>query len=206
MNKASFKRCHEEFDAWMLIYGEMLKRLVEAKRVVRTKPEKLEIVEAFVRRCTVRWELLVTWDMLTSLNRDCSQYAMALGLKLPRHLSYDECKAILYGPRYLDFKGTEDILRFSKKYLVPALNPFLAVPKGVRDRIDEFLLVRNVLAHYSDASIRSYKTLMKDTYDYSRIPEPGAFLISVQSSGQYRWGEYILNFLQASEKMLQSVS
>ncbi len=70
MNKASFKRCHEEFDSWMLIYGDILKRLVEAKRVVRTKPEKLEIVEAFVLRCTVRWELLVTWDMLTSLNHD----------------------------------------------------------------------------------------------------------------------------------------
>jgi hypothetical protein len=55
MNKANFKLNHEEFVAWMMTYAELMKRLVEAKHVVRNRFEKLEIVEAFVLRCAVRW-------------------------------------------------------------------------------------------------------------------------------------------------------
>jgi len=154
MNKANFKPNHEEFVAWMMTYAELMKRLVEAKRVVRNRFEKLEIVEAFVLRCAVRWELLVVTDMLTSLNRDSSKYASTLGLRLRKHLSYDECKAVLYGPRYLDFKSVDDILSFSKKYLIAKLNPFLAIAKPCRTKIDEFLTIRNFLAHYSDYAKR----------------------------------------------------
>lgn len=205
MRKASFQKNHEEFDAWMLIYGELLKRLVEAKRVIRIKYEKLEIVEAFVLRCAVRWELLITADIITSLNRDSSQYGSALGLRLRKHLSYDECKAMLYGPRYLDFKSVDDIINFSKKYLSLTENPFQSITNVSRKKINEFLTIRNFLTHYSDFAKRSYINLMKNTYKYRRAPEPGAFLIAVNNSGQYRWGEYIINFLQASADMLKTV-
>ena len=205
MNKANFQTNHEEFDSWMFTYGDLIKRLVEARRVVRTRFEKLELVEAFVLRCAVRWELLVVSDMITSLNRDSSKYASSLGLRLRKHLSYDECKAILYGPRYLDFKSVDDILSFSKKYLVPQLNPFTAITKACRTKIDEFLTIRNFLAHYSDFAKRSFQNLMKKAYNYRHVPEPGAFLISVMPSGQYRWGNYLLTFLKASGDMLGSV-
>jgi hypothetical protein len=204
MNKSSFKKNHEAFDTSMNIYRDMLNRFLCTPSIIRTRQEKHEIVEAFVLRCSVRWELLMTWDILTSLNRDSSQYATALGLKLRQHLPYDECKAILYGPRFLDFKGTQDVLSFSRKYLVPALNPFPAIGSYKR-KIDEFLLIRNLLAHQSDVSLRSYRKLLTDVYEYKRVPEPGTFLTAINALGRYTWEGYFAIFLKVSQDMLASV-
>jgi len=46
---------------------------------------------------------------------------------------------------------------------------------------------------------------MRNTYGYKRVPEPGAFLISVIDGGQYRWGNYLMNFIKASNDMLGSI-
>jgi hypothetical protein len=127
MKKANFDTSHTEFETWIMWYGNFLKRLIEAQRIVRTKVEKLELVEALVLRCAVRWEVLVQEDIITSLNRDSSAYASALGLRLRKHLSRDECKATLVGHRYLDFRSVADIKRFGKNYLSSAHNPFRAI-------------------------------------------------------------------------------
>ena len=156
MKKSNFDINHIEFINWISWYGDFLQRLIESKRVVRTKFEKLELLEAFILRASVRWEVLVRNDIITSLNRDSSEYAKALNLKLRKHLSRDECKAILYGHRYLDFKGIDDLKSFGKKYLVQKFNPFEAIKKADAQKINEFLIMRNLLAHYSDLALRSY--------------------------------------------------
>ena len=95
MRKADFNTNHTEFENWTVWYGSFLKRLIEAKRIIKTKEEKLELVEALVLRCAVRWELLVEKDIVTSLNQNSSAYASALNLRLRKHFSWDECKAML---------------------------------------------------------------------------------------------------------------
>jgi hypothetical protein len=90
MRKADFTKNHDEFEWWVLWYGDFLKRVIEAKRVIRTRFEKQELVEAMVLRCAVRWEFLVIEDIITSLNRDSTAYAKALNLRLRRHPSRDE--------------------------------------------------------------------------------------------------------------------
>jgi len=207
MRKANFATSHTEFETWIMWYGNFLRRLIEAQRIVRTKGEKLELVEALVLRCAVRWEVLVQEDIITSLNRDSSGYASALGLRLRKHLSRDECKAMLVGHRYLDFRSVADIKRFGKNYLSSAHNPFRAISSQCAEKIDEFMTMRNVLAHYSDFAWRSYHRFMQSKYNYKRVPEPGEFLIRPNTrSHEYRGSEYLRAFLQCSEDMRAAVS
>ena len=82
MRKIDFKIQHDEFEDWLVWYGDFIKKLIEARNVVKTKFEKLEILEALVSRCAVRWEVLIEEDIITSLNRDSSAYAKAVALAL----------------------------------------------------------------------------------------------------------------------------
>jgi len=206
MRKADFNKNHASFDDWLLWYGDFLKRIIEAKRVIGSRFEKSELVEALVLRCAARWEVLVTEDIITSLNRDSSAYAEALDLRLRAHLSRDECKAMLLGQRYLDFRSVQELIGFGKKYLAPAFNPFAGIKRPQATKINEFLIMRNVLAHYSDYAWRPYYKFMKNRYRYDRVPEPGAFLIAVTYEGEYRWSEYIRGFLRASQEMIKEVT
>ncbi len=207
MRKADFERNHLEFEYWIGWYGDFLLKLIETKHVVKTKTEKLELVEALVLRCATRWEVLVSADLVAGLNRDPSAYADSVGLRLRKHLSYDESEAIIIGHRYLDFKSVGDSKRFAKKYLVSQYNPFQAITSKMEKRIDEFMTMRNLLAHYSHYAWRSYRKMMTREYSYERVREPGAFLITVnRRTDYYRWSEYLDNFLHCSEKMRETVT
>lgn len=205
MRKCDFVSNHAEFCTWIEWYGDFLARLVAARRVIRNKFEKLELIEAFVLRTAVRWEVLLSADIVASLNRDASRYAEALGLRLRKHLTRDECKAMLFGQRYIDFRNVDDARAFGKKYLVDRFNPFPAIAASDGKRIDEFLVIRNLLAHYSDFARRPYERIMRDVYSYTRIPEPGAFLMAQTQKHEYRWSVYLRAFLQAATDMTARV-
>jgi hypothetical protein len=204
MKKCDFKGNHAEFNSWIAWYGEFIKRIIVSERVIRTREEKKELIEAIVLRIACRCEVLIEEDIVASINRDSSAYARALNLRLRPHRTRDECKAMVMGHRFLDFKSVGDVRSFGKRYLASTSNPFGAIPAAVGDVIDEFLTMRNLLAHYSDYSWRSYYGFMKKKYRYARVPEPGAFLISSDRRG-YRWTKYLLAFLEASDKMLKAV-
>jgi len=202
MRKADFKKNHLEFERWIIWYGDFLKKLIEAKKVVTSDFEKMELVEALVLRCAVRWEVLIEDDIIASLNHDSSAYANNLGLRLRKHLTRDESEAMIIGHRYMDFKSVADVKKFAKKYLVPKYNPFEHIPSPNAEKIDEFMIFRNFLAHYSGYSKRAYRKMMVKKYSYTRVPEPGAFLIKVNpKTHAYRWSDYLVNFLRCSEKM-----
>ncbi len=206
MKKSDFYTSHIEFLEWIVWYGNFLKRLIEAKRIIRTKFEKLELMEALVLRVSVRWEILIIQNIITSLNKDSTIYSSVLGLRLRKHLSRDEIKAILIGHRYIDFRNVEEVKSFRKKYLSPAYNPFKVISKSDARKINEFLIMRNLLAHYSDFARRTYNQFMKNKYKYQHIPEPGSFLLAITPSGEYRWSQYLRTFGDVSDVMLKSVT
>jgi hypothetical protein len=207
VRKANFRSNHREFDSWIRWYGRFIQKLLSAQRVVRYKGEKLELLEALVHRVSVRWELLVEQDIIISLNHDASTYAKALGLKLRRHLTMNECEAILTGFRYLDFKGVGDVKGFGKKYLVERYNPFRAISADHTRQIDEFLVMRNLLAHYSRRAWMSYRHAIRTNHRLQRVREPGEFLAAVNPrTRRYRWDDYLRNFLDASSQMLAAVT
>jgi hypothetical protein len=203
MRKADFKRNHEMFEEWIDWYGYFLNDIIAAKRVVRTKEQKTELLEALALKCATRWEELVEVDIITSLNRDSSVYASALGLNLKKHLSWDMCKAMVCGHRYVDFRSVGEIKGFARNYLSADCNPFEAITSDLVKKIDEFIIIRNYIAHGSDYAMRAYRRLMKTNYKLKRIPEPGDFLSAVDSSsGKMRWVLYLLAFQECSKKMV----
>jgi len=206
MKKSSFLKYHIEFVNWIIWYGDFLKKINDAKRIITNKYQKAETTEAFVLRIAARWENLCIDDIITSLNLDSSVYATTLNLKLRKHLTRDECKAMLYGHRYVDFKSVGDIKNFGKSYLNPSYNPFSGIQKKESDRIDEFYTIRNFLAHYSAFSKRSYNKLMINKYHYKKIPEPGYFLNSITKDGYFRWSDYLVSFQKASDDMLKNIN
>jgi hypothetical protein len=206
VRKADFQKRHRGFEAWLYLYAQLTKRLIEAQRVVKDKCQKLELVEALVLRCATRWEVLLVEDIITSINRDSSAYANALGLRLRKHLSFDECEAIVLGQRYLDFKSVGDAKTFGRKYLVDKYNPFKAISSNHAKKIDEFMVIRNYLAHYSSSSRRAYRNMMKRNHNYSRVPDAGDFLIKINPRTRlYKWGDYLMTMTDCSKTMRGSV-
>ncbi len=206
MKKIDFKYWHNDFDSWIVWYGDFMYRLIKAKRVVKTKFDKEELVEALILRCAVRWELLLTRDIIASLNKDSSYYAKELGLKLRKHLTKDECEAIFLGHRYEEFRSVRSVINFGKKYLNPKFNPFKGITPNQEKIIDEFFIIRNLLAHYSSSAFRKYNSMVKRNYKLKRVPEPCRFLMSANTvSGEYRWSKYLRTFLIASHSMIKSI-
>lgn len=207
MRKSSFKKSHQEFEKWLDLYEAYMEELAQITAAKFAKrPIKTEIIEALVLRVAVRWERVVEEDIITSLNRDSSAYAAALGLRLRKHLSRDECIAMLIGTRYLDFKSVSDIKSFGTRYLTIKYNPFSGITTAAQNRIDQFFKIRNLLAHYSSFAFRSYRRMMKQDFKFTRIPEPGAFLLSKSPpGGPHRWHEFFQAFRLASSNMLAAV-
>jgi hypothetical protein len=212
MRKLSFSENHKFFDAWIQVYDKLLLEVTHKlrfggfpKKLRRTL--KAEFVEALALRCATRWEQLCEKDILASLNRNSSQYQKALGLRLRKHLTRDECHAIVIGHRYLDFKSVGDVKDFGKKYLVDRWNPFKGISSRHAKRIDEFLAIRNYITHYSSAATRAYRRILTNEFKYRRVIDAGHFLMAlVRSSKQHRWGQFLDALLAASDEMRAAVS
>ena len=174
---------------------------------MRTKFEKLELMEAFVLKVATCWEILVEDDIIASLNHDSSAYASELGLRLRNHLTRDESEAVLTGRGYMDFKSVGEIKGFAKRCLVDSFNPFRLIPKDIGRKIDHFFIIRNLIAHQSRYAMRKYERMMTNHYGMKKIPEPAEFLIArSKKTGNDRWEDFLLAFLECSKKMREIVS
>lgn len=206
MRKADFRNNHQEFDDWIWSYSDFIGDLVTDRRVGFSKSEKRELIEATVHRVCARWDALLELDIVTSLNRDSTRYAKELGLTLRKHLTRDECEAVLFGHRYLDFRSVGDIKSFGKKHLNPTYNPFAAISTTIAKRIDDFFIIRNVLSHYSRYAQRRYERRLKAKHTFARLPKPGDYLLAVDRGAKMmRWTIYFEAFMDASEAMRKRV-
>ena len=202
MRKSSLELTFDNFVGWLKWYAEFLEKTYHSRRVVRTKLEKTEIFEAFVSRIDAIWSIFVKDLLIDCLNRDTSQYARHTGTTLPSHLPRDQCKAMLVGLRYLDFKSTGDIKKVTRDVLVAVNNPFKKIPKSACKRIDEFYKIRNYVTHYSDFAKRAISKMYRTEYGMKRFREPGEFLMAMdQSHGHIRLANYINAFIDAIYEM-----
>jgi len=204
MRKTSLRLTFDEFDDTLTFYAGFVSRIVAAQRVIRFKYEKQELLEAFVLRLVTLWDVFAEDLLAACLNRDTSRYAQSRGLKLRKHLSADECQAMLTGLAYLDFKRVGEVQGVAKQVLV--LNPFNAIPKATAKKIDELMIMRNYLSHYSGKSKRALEKVYRDTYRMKTFREPGAFLwANTQRGGRIRFAVYIQALAEASAEMRKAL-
>ena len=204
MKKATYYRSLTSFHRNMNQDIDLLMKIEHARKVVKKKHEKKSIFEAYAFRICANWERLVDDLIVDCLNQDTSRYAESTGYNLPKHVSLDVCKAIIFGYRYLDFRSIDELKRNSKKLLVDECNPFLAITHASGKKIDEFCKIRNYVAHRSDSAKRSLMKIYKNNYGMKRFIEPGSFLLAINQVEKIpRLGVYINNFKFVAHTMLR---
>jgi hypothetical protein len=204
MRKSSITVTFDYFFAWTIWYAELLNKIFRARSIVKSKWEKTELFEALVFKFIATWEILVDELLVDCLNYDSTQYARHMHLSLPRNIPRDQCRAMICGLTYVDFKSISDIKKIAKNILVPKHNPLTSIPKSYSDKIDEFYKIRNYLAHYSRAAERSLNNMYKQAYGLRTFRRPGDFLIAWDNNNQQtRFGNYIDAFLGAAASMAE---
>ena len=203
MRKADLGKNHKDFEDDMDWHIEFLTRTLGAKHIIRTKADKVEVVESSVIRICALWEAFVEEELIDCLNIDSTRFSEYLGLGLPKNLSRNLCEAILIGHRYLDFKSVGDIKGLAKKLLPDHANPFQLIKSSTAKRIDEAYLMRNYLSHYSSKSKRALRQMYKKSYNLNRFRKPGDFLLSVEGQRLVR---YVKAFWDASKQMRRIIT
>ena len=111
------------------------------------------------------------------------------------------CRGLISGLGYFDFKDTGDLKGKAKRVLVEKHNPFAQIPSDEGKKIDEFCVIRNYLAHYSDSSRQSLIRLYKNVYGLP-FREPGDFFFEYDKQNrQIRFANYTNAFLKAADEM-----
>lgn len=202
MRKSSFERSLFNFHLMMNRDIDLLMKIEVARRVIKSLAEKRDIFEAFVFRICASWEILVDDLLVDCLNKDTSRYAEYTGFDLPKNISRETCKAVIIGISYTDFKSVGHLKKKGKQMLVRQYCPFPSITIAQEKKIDEFFIIRNYLAHYSDAAKRSLLKVYQDVYGFKRFVEPGVFLLARERGADIpRMGDYINNFKNAAHKM-----
>jgi len=202
MRKGSVQLTFERFDYWLLRYITLINKVIAAKRVIGSPVDKKELLEAFVLKIVASWEVFVDDLMVDCLNRDSSQYAEYMQLRLAKHLPRPVCEAMLSGLGYTNFRSVSDIKKVARNVLTAANNPFKAIPAPDTDMIDEFTKMRNYLAHYSTVARRSLHTSYKRRHKLTNFREPAEFLYATNhKTRQIRFGDYVDAYINASKAM-----
>jgi len=197
MRKADLSKNHQKFESTLVDYANYLDRLLNALRVVRPHDKK-EIAEgAFLKLCA-RWESFVDEELVDCVNIDCSKLADFVDAQLPKNLSLDMCRAIIFRGGYLDFRSVAQLKEFAKKILPDHVNPFRLIRSLTARKIDEMLIIRNYLSHYSRKARRALFAIYKQSYSMQVFREPAHFLLANRAR---RFIEYFRALMDASDQM-----
>lgn len=176
LRKSDLKARHSWFDAALARYRAFSSKILNAQRVIGTAEEKRDLSESIILRLIANWESFVDEHLFARVNCNHAKLSDFLGVTIPDHPNMNLCRALIFGDGYRDFQSTGALIGFSKKLLPDSANPFLAISKGRKNKIDDMYKVRNYLAHYSAKSRRALWDMYKTKYQYQRWIEPGRFL------------------------------
>ncbi|WP_333810111.1 hypothetical protein [Flavobacterium sp.] len=142
-----------------------------------SKYEISEIIEAFTIKSICDWEWYIERMLCETLKNDTTKLSETLDLVLPKKISTDECFVYLNGLNYFDLKNASNLKDISKKILVDDYNPYLKISNEAKNKIDEFYIIRNYVAHKSKKSKKSLMNIYKK-YDILEFRDAGEFLLS----------------------------
>ena len=198
MKKSSIEMTLNNFVDWLELYTCISNKLISDDIVFSDKEEKVELIEALILKICALWEVLIEELMIDCLNRDSSQYSKYIAEKLPKHIPRAQCKAMIQGMGYVDFKSVSDIKKKAKLILADDFNPFKSIPRNDGDKIDEFYKFRNYIAHLSSHSERVLKSVYSGKYQLKRFQEPGRFMMAIDKNvKQPRLNLFISSFESA---------
>ena len=201
MRKVDVQLTFDDFTGRLRWYQAFIDRVCRG-RIVRAADERMELLEAFLIRIHTLWDRFGERLLIDCLNRDTSQYAEHTDRNIRKHLSRDECAALLEGLGYLDFKSVGNMKGIARKVLLDRYNPFKTIPDEAGRRIDELYQIRNYLAHGSNQSKRALRKAYKDGWSAKRFTEPGSFLMHKdRATGKPRFSSYTDALVETASEM-----
>ena len=204
MKKSQIDKTFENYIDWNDKYVSIVARVVNDNGVLPSKSDKCEVMEAFALKIYTQWSILCEELLVDALNHDASEYGKYMNLRVPKHNSRDTCASMIAGLNYFDFRNTGELKNIADNILVPEYNLFSVITRQMQTRIDEFILIRNYLAHDSNKAQRSVFKMYKDRWGMERFREPGDFLLSFDSkSHKRRINIYLENFNNAARAMMK---
>ncbi|QEM12593.1 hypothetical protein [Mucilaginibacter rubeus] len=167
--------------------------------------EAFEVVEAFTIKTICDWEWYCERMICEFLKQDTSQLSNELGLTLPSTITTDECIGYLNGLGYFDLKSASNLKAIAKKVLPKKNNPFDNINAEARNRIDDYYVIRNYVAHKSQKSRRSLLKVY-EKYNQKGFEEAGSFLLNKNDpkGKSIRFQEFGSAFWLAAFKLLES--
>jgi len=215
MQTPSLKAEFDNFFASMIQHTDVLVKIIKTTKIILPPHEEKEILtkllaaekkqihEAFVLKISATWEILAENVFVECLYRDISKYEERKGIRLPRKkLTKDICKGLVSGLRYFDCGNMSSLKDKAHKFLTQRCNPFKKISNDVSKKIDELYLIRNYIAHRSDAAKQALKRMYKQTYKM-RFRLPGNFLfdtVEFVESGERGKEIRFANYSKALEK------
>jgi hypothetical protein len=214
----------DNFFADMIQHTDLLVKIIKAKGIILSPDEEKEILpkllpaekrqihEAFVLRICATWEILAENVFIECLLHDTSKYKDRTGITLPRKkLTRDICKGLVSGLGYFSFGDAGKLKGEAKKYLAERCNPFKEISSDITTKINEFYLIRNYIAHRSNAAKQSLKRMYKQPYRM-RFRPPGNFLFDMvkfteagEKGEQIRFANYSEAFEKAADEMAEFI-
>lgn len=208
MKKASLQDRLRKLRDWIDSYEGIYDSLLNCPIDYLSKEQKIELVEAIaIRLCTI-WNFSVEDLLIDCLNWDATQYKLTKHAKgLPKHLSRIECELLLTGTGYFDIKSIRELKKKGRDYLVEAYNPFRAISNKDAKKIDELIVMRNFLAHYSSHSRHKlHKDVYKNSYRQTNFKHPGPFLLAKErTSRRTRMHTYFSAVRSAAHSMADAL-
>jgi hypothetical protein len=190
MRETSLRPTFDDFDESLRTYIYLNSKIASGQRVIQHPWQKRELLEAIVLRLVTLWEVFVEDVIVGCLSWDCSRYAQFHGVVLREDLSADECRTMLTGGGYLDFQDVRHVQQIAQQILV--VNPFTAIAEASSRKIDELIVIRDYICHYSGRAERALAEVYRNTYHMQRFREPGSFLWGdARRGGQTRMGAYL---------------
>ncbi len=200
MTEASLRPTFDDFDESLSTYVYLNSKIASGQRVIQHPWQKRELLEALVLRLVTLWEVFVEDVLVGCLSWDSSRYAQFHGVVLRKDLSADECRTMLTGGGYLDFRDVGHVQGVAQQILV--VNPFTAIPEASSRKIDELIVMRNYICHYSGRAERALAEVYRNTYHMQRFREPGNFLWGdIRRGGPMRIGAYLDALQDAASAM-----
>jgi hypothetical protein len=137
--------------------------------------------EALLVKIAAEWEfyILNIFSYCASLNTETLQDT--LELKLPPKIGFYNAYAILNGINFLTFRGGDELIGKSKKYIHPDHNPFIHLSRQSLKASDEINILRNYISHKSQNAkkrlLKFYEGKERLNYKTETFLKPGDYLM-----------------------------
>ncbi|MGC2780587.1 MAG: hypothetical protein WA418_33620 [Bradyrhizobium sp.] len=144
--------------------------------------------------------------LVAQINRDPSRFYKAIGVIFDKHPTVDQCKYLLTGDRYFDFRGHGGLVQLIRKAAgVGSLLEIAAKDKEGRVAFEILVGLRNYVAHESDQSRQAALTAMRHWEPDRQNLGSAGYWLSVAIRGQTRLERLFANVEELCEEMTKAV-